>query len=50
MTLLTIREATRKDAELIADLSRQTFYETFAPDNRKEDMDQFMNEVFSKEE
>ncbi|MBS1921462.1 MAG: GNAT family N-acetyltransferase [Bacteroidetes bacterium] len=50
MTLLTIREATRKDAELIADLSRQTFYETFAPDNRKEDMDQFMNEVFSKQE
>ncbi len=50
MAILTITEATRKDAELIADMSRQTFYDTFAPDNKKEDMDQFMNEVFTKEE
>src|SRR5574338_1203992 len=50
MAILTIREATRNDAELIADMSRQTFYDTFAPDNRKEDMDQFLDEVFTKKE
>lgn len=50
MPILTIKEATRKDAELIAEMSRQTFYDTFAPDNRKEDMDQFLDEVFTKNE
>ncbi len=46
---ITIREATPDDAAMIADLSRQTFYDTFAPDNRKEDMDKFMNEQFTRE-
>jgi ribosomal protein S18 acetylase RimI-like enzyme len=46
---ITIRSATEKDAELIADLSRQTFYETFAADNTKENMDKFMNEQFTRE-
>ncbi len=46
---LTIRFATKNDAALIADLSRQTFYETFAPQNTKEDMDKFMNEQFTQE-
>src|SRR5690349_18929629 len=46
---ITIREATTADAELIAELSRQTFYETFVAENRKEDMDKFMNEQFTKE-
>lgn len=50
MATIIIREATRSDAELIAEMSRRTFYDTFAPDNRKEDMDHFMNEVFTKEE
>ncbi|HVT84347.1 MAG TPA: GNAT family N-acetyltransferase [Chitinophagaceae bacterium] len=50
MPILTIKEATRKDAELIADMSRQTFYDTFAADNREEDMDQFLDEVFTKKE
>ena len=50
MPILTIKEATRKDAELIAEMSRQTFYDTFAADNRKEDMDQFLDEVFTKKE
>lgn len=45
---LVIRHATKKDAELIADISRQTFYDTFAPDNTKEDMDVFLNEQFTK--
>lgn len=49
MSSITIRYATHKDAGVIADLSRNTFYETFAPHNSKEDMDKFMNEQFSRE-
>ena len=49
ITKITIRSATEKDAELIADLSRQTFYETFAADNTKANMDKFMNEQFTRE-
>lgn len=45
---LSIRYATKDDAELIADISRQTFYDTFAADNRKEDMDKFLNEQFTR--
>ena len=47
--MITIRFATTADAELIADMSRQTFYDTFAASNTKEDMDKFMNEVFTHE-
>jgi ribosomal protein S18 acetylase RimI-like enzyme len=46
---ITIRMATEGDAELVADLSRQTFYESFAEHNTKEDMDKFMNEQFTRE-
>jgi ribosomal protein S18 acetylase RimI-like enzyme len=49
MTELTIRYATADDAELIADLSRKTFYETFGYVNTKENMDKFMNEQFTRE-
>jgi len=45
---LTVRYAINEDAGLIADVSRQTFYETFAADNRKEDMDKFLCEQFTK--
>jgi len=48
-TDVTIRLATEADAELIADLSRQTFYESFAQHNTKGDMDKFMNEQFTRE-
>ncbi|MFL9483782.1 GNAT family N-acetyltransferase [Chitinophagaceae bacterium LWZ2-11] len=44
-----IREACLADAELIADISRQTFYDTFAEHNTKADMDMFLNEQFTKE-
>ena len=44
-----IRYATAEDAELIADLSRRTFHETFGYVNTKENMDKFMNEQFSRE-
>lgn len=47
--MLIIRLATTEDAALIADMSRQTFFDTFAPHNTKEDMDKFMNEQFTKE-
>jgi len=45
---LTIRLATKKDAALIADLSRQTFYETFAATNTPQDMQKFLNLQFTK--
>jgi len=48
-TEIIIRPARESDAELIAELSRQTFYESFAPDNTKENMDKFMNDQFTKE-
>jgi len=44
---IIIRYATAADAENIAVLSRQTFYDTFASFNSGEDMDKFMNESFS---
>lgn len=44
---IIIRLASANDADLIAELSRQTFYETFAPDNTKQNMDKFMNERFT---
>ena len=45
---VSIRYATIDDAMLIADISHQTFYETFASVNRKEDMEKFLNEQFTK--
>jgi diamine N-acetyltransferase len=47
--MLTIRIATAQDAALIADMSRQTFYDSFATQNTKEDMDKFMNEQFTRD-
>jgi len=47
--MLTIRIATPADAELIAEMSRQTFYDTFAVYNTKENMDLFMNNTFTTE-
>lgn len=45
---LFIRHASPSDAALIADISRQSFYDTFAPDNTKEDMDKFLAEQFTR--
>ncbi len=42
-----VRKATIEDAALIADVSRQTFYDTFAAQNSKADMDKFLNEQFT---
>ena len=46
---MTIRFATVGDAELIADLSRKTFYETFGYLNTRGNMDKFLNEQFSRD-
>jgi diamine N-acetyltransferase len=46
---INIRFGTDKDAPLIAGLSRETFYNAFAPANTKEDMDKFMSDVFTRE-
>jgi len=48
--MITVRNAILEDAELIADMSRQTFYDSFAKENTREDMDKFMNEQFTKEQ
>lgn len=44
-----IRNADIKDAALIADLSRKTFYETFAEHNSEEDMRLFMETQFTRD-
>ena len=46
---VTIRTATIYDAGTIADLSRSTFYDTFAADNTEEDMLIFMSRQFTRD-
>jgi diamine N-acetyltransferase len=48
-TMFNIRNAERKDAELVADLSRDTFYESFAADNTAENMEIFLSKQFTRE-
>ncbi len=47
---IVIRKAQKNEAALIADMSRQTFYDTFVGDNTKEDIDKFMNEQFRRDD
>ena len=42
-----IRMARPEDAGMIAELSRRTFYDTFAGENTAENMEKFMNEQFT---
>jgi len=44
-----IRKASEADAELIADISRKTFYDSFTADNTPENMEKFMSGPFSKD-
>ena len=46
--MIKIRFAKSKDAEMIADLSRQTFYESFAAHNTPENMQKFLDEQFTR--
>ena len=45
--MLNIKEATAADAPLIAQLSQQTFAETFAAHNKPQDMQLFFEEQFT---
>jgi len=47
--MITVRMAKNNDSVLISELSRKTCHETFASENTTENMDKFMNEIFSKE-
>ena len=47
--MITIRIADVDDAELIAEMSRKTFYDSFAAFNSEENMVKFLNEQFTKE-
>lgn len=48
MQLIKIKKATTNDAALLANLSWQTFFDTYAAFNTKEDMQLFMGQNFSK--
>lgn len=45
--MIKIKKATESDAETLTELGRTTFIETFAKDNRKEDMDLYVVETFA---
>ena len=44
---VTIRSANIADANLLAELGRRTFHETFSPDNTSEDMDAYLASSFN---
>ena len=50
MYSIQIVPATIEDAALIAQISRETFYDTYAADNTKEDMDLYLSTKFSDEQ
>src|SRR5579863_5777065 len=47
--IVRITVAGTAEAGLIADLSRRTFYDTFAPHNTPENMEQFLQTEFTRE-
>ena len=49
MYSIQIVPATIDDAALIAQISRETFYDTYAADNTKEDMDLYLSTKFANE-
>jgi ribosomal protein S18 acetylase RimI-like enzyme len=48
--LIQIRPAGREDAALVADISRRTFYDTFARYNTEENMRLFMEQQWTREQ
>lgn len=48
--MLSIIEATEADADIISQLSVDTFYETYAAYNTAEDMEQHSNQYFSRQQ
>jgi ribosomal protein S18 acetylase RimI-like enzyme len=49
MPNIIIRQATNEDAELVADICRRSFFDTYASFNTKENMDEYMEEHLSKD-
>jgi ribosomal protein S18 acetylase RimI-like enzyme len=49
MNNITIRRVTAEDADLLQAIGWQTFLETFAASNTKENMNQYLEQKFSKE-
>jgi ribosomal protein S18 acetylase RimI-like enzyme len=47
--MIHLETAAKADAALITNMSRETFYDTYAEFNTKEDMDKFLSEQFSHE-
>ena len=47
MTTPTIRRAATEDAALLAEMASRIFYETFAAENKPEDMKAYMDEAFT---
>jgi GNAT superfamily N-acetyltransferase len=45
--MTTIRPGTRDDAAMLAEMAARIFYETFAAENRPEDMKAYMDEAFT---
>lgn len=50
MYSISIIPASLNDAALIAQISRETFYDTYAADNTKEDMDLYLSTKFADEQ
>lgn len=49
MENIDIKSVTLSDIDQLQQISRQTFYETFAVENTEEDMQQYLNEDLSKD-
>jgi ribosomal protein S18 acetylase RimI-like enzyme len=49
MSNIEVRNCTENDIPLFTQLSRKTFYETFAEQNTKEDMELFLDSSFTEE-
>ena len=47
--MIAIRRAAESDADALAELGRSTFSETFAKDNRPEDMERYLSSTFGPE-
>lgn len=45
--MIEIKKASESDAQILADLGRSTFIQTFAKDNSKEDIDLYIGQTFS---
>ena len=47
--MIVVRPATNKDSQVLSNLGKTTFIETFAKDNRPEDIEQYVLQTFSSE-